>query len=114
MKYLTARLKGRMWRTRETTTSPPPPYSPPPGVSARPGGPLLVSEWEDVPEADSVAFEKPLKATREHEMQNKRACHPQVAQKLRGSTFLDTFEPFSLPRAASESYAFVMEPASIS
>lgn len=59
---------------------PPPPHTPP-GVSARPGGPLLGSEWEDVPEADSVAFEKPLKATREHGMQNKRACHrPKTAR----------------------------------
>lgn len=42
----------------------------PPGVSARPDGPLLGSEWEDLLEADSVVSVKTLKATREHEMQN--------------------------------------------
>lgn len=92
-----------------TSLRPPPP---PQGSALAQAGPLLGSEWEDVPEADYVAFEKPLKATREHEMQNKRACHPQIAKKLRGSTFLDTFELLSLPQAASESYASVTEPAS--
>lgn len=66
MKYLTAWLKGRMWRTRETMTG----LIRPPGVSARPGGPLFSSEWEDILEADSVGFVKTMKATHEHEVQN--------------------------------------------
>lgn len=76
--------------TRNNDVPPPTPL-PPPGVSACPGGPLLGSEWEDVPEADYVAFEKPLKATREHEMQNKCACHPKNCEGLLSWTHSNYF-----------------------